>query len=180
MIAIRKSIIKHIQIFCTADIKCNRNFVDAVGYYDIIFAPGITIFRIAPIGRFFFISPQTNGFFILVKYIVCDLILLAMFYSNSDPVVAKFIVADIGFVTIAAPNTMITFKYPVVNNRVAAESHLHSIGWRIGKIISQDHIVIATALSIVHRSLAGPKKKTIATVSHIVFIKQIIIALFIH
>src|SRR5262245_19796523 len=102
-----------------------------------------------------------------------------MFDSDTDAVVAKFIVGDFGIVAIAAPDTVITFVYPVIRDPVIAKGHLHSIGRRIGKIIVRYDVVVAAASSGVHRRLSRPEKETIASMRHGVSVKNILAALFV-
>lgn len=75
---------------------------------------------------------------------------------------------------------MIAFKHPVTDDPVPAEGHFDPIGGSVGKIIPVQEVVVASALPRIHGRLPGPEKKPISSVRYIIFIKNIVAALFVH
>ena len=59
---------------------------------------------------------------------------------------AKLIVLNHLIITVATPDTMITFKYPVIN-RISAKRHFYTICRSIRKIISLKYIIITTTFA---------------------------------
>src|SRR4030095_8020826 len=93
-----------------------------------------------------------------------NIIILPMLDGNACVIISKLIIRNLGIVAVSTPNSIIAFKNAVLQNFIATEGRLNPICWRVRKIVAKNNVIITATYACIHRSLAGPQEKSVATV----------------
>src|SRR6266513_702083 len=85
----------------------------------VIAAAGVVVLRIAPIRRRNRVGPQANGSRVVVEAVLGDRIVLAVLARDPSAVAVKIVAADLGFVAVSAPDTVLTAPRAIPDDLVA-------------------------------------------------------------